>query len=140
MSDLFAICEDPLPELAAQINAAHVECEHALKAGLARALKVGQLLVAAKQRVGHGQWLPWLKTNVHFSERSAQDYMRVARRWSELEAIPQGVADLPFHAAVTLLTAPAAEKPATGTVPLPLAHYRDAGLSSGTWQTTMAPM
>ncbi len=61
MPDLFTICDSPLPELAAQINTAHLECEQALKAGLAHALKVGQLLLEAKRRVEHGHWLPWLK-------------------------------------------------------------------------------
>jgi Protein of unknown function (DUF3102) len=74
MSDLFAACD--LTEVAIQINAAHLECEQALKAGVAHARKVGTLLLGAKQRAGHGNRLPWLKENVSFSDRPAQGYMR----------------------------------------------------------------
>jgi hypothetical protein len=65
------------------------------------------LLLEAKGQVAHGQWLLWLKANVAFSERTAQGYMTVARRWEELEAKAQRVADLPFRDAVKLLAAPA---------------------------------
>ena len=121
MTDIIVTVDAPLEELAAQINAAHFECEQALKAGLGHALKVGKLLVVAKQRLGHGNWLSWLKANVTFSDRTAQGYMRVAKRWTELEAKAQRVADLPYRQAVALLCAPTTEEPATSALPPTLA-------------------
>jgi hypothetical protein len=47
--------------------------------------------------------LPWLKANVKFSERTAQAYMRVAKRWPELETKAQHVADLPYREALKCL-------------------------------------
>src|SRR5262245_38957693 len=94
---------DGLAVLAEKINAAHAACEQALKAGLSHALTAGKLLVEAKAKVKHGEWLPWLKANVRFSERTAQGYMRVARLLPELEANPQRVADLALRDAMPFL-------------------------------------
>jgi hypothetical protein len=127
---IFVQAEVPLTELARQINDAHRQCEQALKSGLSHALAAGQLLLEVKSRVGHGGWLGWLKANFGFSERTAQTYMRVARRWPELEAKAQRVADLSYRDAVALLSATAAdaEVPAEDAVPPALAYYREAGL------------
>src|SRR5919202_6080486 len=95
----------PLAELAADINAAHEECAGAVRAGLAHAIRAGQLLLEAKARVGHGAWLPWVRRNCAFSERTAQAYMRVAR--GQLAATdPQRVARLSFRSALASLAAP----------------------------------
>src|SRR5262249_52386426 len=51
---------DDLATLAAQITLAHEQCTQALKAGLDHALRAGKLLLEAKARVGHGDWLDWL--------------------------------------------------------------------------------
>jgi len=96
----------PLADLAERINAAHQQCEQALKAGLAHALEAGRLLLEAKGQVEHGQWLPWVEANCRFSERTAQAYMRVVRSLPELEAKAQGLADLTFEQSVELLASP----------------------------------
>ncbi|MEJ7810410.1 MAG: DUF3102 domain-containing protein [Gemmatimonadaceae bacterium] len=94
-----------LPELAADINDAHADCARAVRAGFAHAARAGRLLLEAKARVGHGGWLPWLRANCACSERTAQAYMRVARR--DLGAgDPQRVADLSFRGALAMLAAP----------------------------------
>jgi hypothetical protein len=97
-----------LPDLAERINAEHEQAEAGLRAGLLHARNAGELLIQAKAQVPHGGWLPWLAENVCFSERTAQAYMRVARRWEELQSNPQRVADLPFRRAVEALAEPAA--------------------------------
>ena len=48
---------------------------------------------------GHGQWLPWLKEHVGFSDRTAQLYMRIAKLALESET----VADLGVKAAAKIL-------------------------------------
>ena len=68
-----------LDTLAAQINAEHQACATALRTTLAHAVRAGELLAEAKAVVGHGGWLPWLETNFTGSERTARNYMRVAR-------------------------------------------------------------
>jgi hypothetical protein len=98
-----------LSELADKINAEHQQAETALRAGLGHAKNAGELLIEAKRQCRHGEWLPWLKKNVHFSERTAQAYIRVAKRWSELETKAQGLADLTFEDGLKLLAAPKEE-------------------------------
>ena len=61
-SDLF--------NLATQINAAHIAIGAAFQEGIAYAVEAGGLLLEAKSILGHGNWLPWLRANVHFSARN----------------------------------------------------------------------
>jgi hypothetical protein len=107
---IVATAEAPLAELARQINAAHEECEHALRAGMQHARQAGQLLLEVKARVGHGKWLPWLKANVGFSARTAQRYMLVAERWDELVVKCDTVSHLTYREGLRLLASPTAAK------------------------------
>jgi hypothetical protein len=75
-----------LAQLAEQINAEHASALSAARTALEHARRAGQLLAEAKKQCPHGQWLPWLKANVSFSERTAQKYLRLAERWEELTA------------------------------------------------------
>jgi hypothetical protein len=97
---------DALAELAGRINAEHHQVEQALRAGLQHAKNAGDLLIEAKEQCRHGEWLPWLKANVHFSTRTAQAYMQVAKRWPELVAKAQGLAHLTFEDGLRLLAEP----------------------------------
>jgi hypothetical protein len=93
-----------LADLAAMINEEHRQAEAALREGLAHAKAAGDLLLQAKAQCPHGSWLPWLKANVNFSERTAQNYIRVAKRWDELVGSnPQHVADLTYRDAINVL-------------------------------------
>ena len=42
-------------------------------------LEIGRRLIEAKAQLAHGEWLPWLKEKVEFSEATAQRFMRIAR-------------------------------------------------------------
>jgi N6-adenosine-specific RNA methylase IME4 len=101
--------QDPLASLAEQINVEHEACVGGLRESVQHALAAGRLLIEAKDKVAHGQWLPWLKENCRCSTRTAQAYMRVARQWPELEAKAQGLAHLTFEDALGLLAQPARE-------------------------------
>jgi hypothetical protein len=52
------------------------ELRLALRRGTAYILNIGRLLAEAKERIPHGEWLPWLKNEVSMSERSAQKYIK----------------------------------------------------------------
>lgn len=41
-------------------------------------IEIGEYLTEAKDYLSHGDWLKWLAENVHFSQRTAQNYMRLA--------------------------------------------------------------
>jgi hypothetical protein len=110
-----------LSDLAAKINAEHQRALSAARTALEHARRAGELLTEAKAQCQHGQWLPWLKANVSFSERTAQNYMRVATRWEELQANPQATADLTIEEGLKLLAAP---KQAAETIPADEAFER----------------
>lgn len=60
--------------------------------------QIGALLIEAKKKIDHGEWLNWLLENVTFGERTARNYMRVARSLPKLEhSDRQRVADLSFR-------------------------------------------
>lgn len=67
---------------------------------------IGQRLIEAKELLPHGEWLPWLSDQVEFSERTAQDFMRLAREWTN----PQTLADFGKAKALKLLLLPPAER------------------------------
>ena len=72
---------EDLAALAAAANSAHEAGEAAARVGLEHFRVAGEALLKAKEQCGHGNWLPWLKENVHFADRTARDYMRLARNW-----------------------------------------------------------
>ena len=69
-------------------------------------LGIGQRLIEAKAMLPHGEWLPWLTEQVEFSERTARNFMRLAREWT----IRQALADLGAAKALTLLALPPEER------------------------------
>lgn len=69
-------------------------------------LGIGQRLIEAKAMLPHGEWLPWLNEQVEFSERTARNFMRLAREWTNRQAL----ADLGAAKALTLLALPPEER------------------------------
>ena len=47
---------------------------------------IGQRLIEAKEMLPHGAWLPWLEEQVEFSERTARNFMCLAREWTNRQA------------------------------------------------------
>lgn len=82
-------------------------------------LAIGDRLIEAKGKLSHGEWLTWLTEQVDFSERTAQNFMRLAREWSN----PQALADLGATKALTLLALPPEERVAF----ISEAHFVDGG-------------
>lgn len=72
-----------------------------------RAIGLGQDCIDAKEQLGHGQFLPWLK-ELGLSSSTASNYMRVAR-----EIAPGSrLAGLGYSKALALLSAPAEDREA----------------------------
>lgn len=71
-------------------------------------LEIGRRLIEAKEQLEHGAWSAWLKDRVSFSERSAQNFMRLAREYQN----PQTFADLGASKALALLDIPAEDREA----------------------------
>lgn len=78
----------------------------AKRAGGEAILTIGRCLIEAKDMLPHGDWLPWLNERVEFSERTARNFMRLAREWTNRQTL----ADLGASKALTLLALPADER------------------------------
>ena len=80
-------------------------------------IEIGRRLAEAKELLSHGEWLPWLQKETEFSERSAQNYMKVFREYGALqqglfgpETNTQTFADLPISKALALLSVPESDR------------------------------
>ena len=93
-----------LPDLATAINTQHQAVETSLRSAVEHATKAGDLLLQAKASVKHGEWLPWLSANCSMSERTARNYMRLAKELPKLDDEKrQRVADLPMREALQVV-------------------------------------
>lgn len=50
-------------------------------------IEIGKRLIEAKQQLQHGEWGKWLEEKVDFSQNTANQFMRVAREFSNSESI-----------------------------------------------------
>lgn len=66
------------------------------------AIEIGRRLYEAKTMVPHGKWGEWLKNNVDYSERTAQNLMAVYEEYGR-NGETQAIAGLSFTQAVLLL-------------------------------------
>jgi DUF3102 family protein len=73
-----------LSELARRIDAEHGAVATALCSALAHAIAAGELLIEAKAKVRHGQWLKWIEANCSVPRRTAAHYMTLARARKDL--------------------------------------------------------
>lgn len=69
-------------------------------------IEIGKRLIAVKQSLPHGEWGNWLKEKVDFTERTAQNFIRVAKEFSDTKAI----ADLGITKVYSLLDLPPDER------------------------------
>lgn len=60
-----------------EITTLHGEIVSAAISSLSKATRIGELLTQERERLKHGEWLPWLKTNLPFTDRTARNYIRV---------------------------------------------------------------
>lgn len=52
-----------------------------------RFIEIGKRLILAKEQLKHGEWGKWLEEKVDFSQRSANQLMRVAKEFQDSQAI-----------------------------------------------------
>ena len=100
--------EGRLSTLAAEINTIKRQTQRIM---LGASVEIGRRLVEAKGAVGHGNWGAWLEANVDYSERTAQNLIRIFQEYGEGQQSlfgpenPQSLADLDltYTQAVALL-------------------------------------
>ena len=100
--------EGRLSTLAAELNTIKRQTQRIM---LGASVEIGRRLVEAKGAVGHGGWGAWLSANVDYSERTAQNLIRIFQEYGEGQQPlfgpenPQSLADLDltYTQAVALL-------------------------------------
>lgn len=86
-----------LAELAVLASIEHAAYETTQRAALSHAVAAGEALIEAKARLKHGEWLPWVRDNLDFSERTASRYMTIASnrtRVADLGSVREAIAEL----------------------------------------------
>lgn len=110
-----------LDSLAVELRIEAEAAEASLRDALGHALRAGELLIEAKGKVKHGEWLRWLEANFPGSERTAQGYMKLA-------ANPPRVSDLEsptVRGALAELAEPREEPPEEPPEPTPVRYPAD---------------
>ena len=74
--------EKKLSQLAAEINAIKEQVRETVYLSTCR---IGEKLLLAKGAVGHGNWGQWLKDNVDYSERTAQNIITIYKNFNNKE-------------------------------------------------------
>ena len=102
-----------LDDLAIEINQHHGSFCEAFRRALPYARRAGDLLRVAKAELDkHGAWLPWLREHCpDISPQVAARYMRISRRWSELESNAYFGTHLGINKALALLAERTADDP-----------------------------
>jgi hypothetical protein len=91
-----------LADLATRINAAHKAVSAYMRRGLREAIQTGHLLLEAKARLKHGQWLPWLHKHCDVPERTCHVYMRLAEHEAEIGNVAD-ITDFTVRGAIALI-------------------------------------
>ena len=106
--DLEEIRGMSLEELVPEIISSHEQVVNLNGTATCEAIRNGKMLLKSKNdKTVHGQWTKWLKANVPFSVRTAQDYMNLYKKVRDLP--PQkrsAVALLPQREAIAATRAP----------------------------------
>jgi len=74
---------------------------------LRSAIEIGKRLNEVKALVPHGEWGAWLEANVHYSQSTANNFMRIA---DEYGSNFQAIENLSYTKALALLGVPAEER------------------------------
>ena len=102
--------------IATEVNRLHDGIVGALRNTVTDAIQIGRLLERQKRSLGHGEWMPWLKANVRFDDRTARRYASLYENRDKLDTVSN------LKDAYRLLSKPRNPKPAPDdpkTVPSP---------------------
>lgn len=69
-----------------------------------KAIEIGRLLTEQKAELAHGEWIPWVESNLTFNDSQARKYMRVYRNRHRSTDLLDGATSI--NQAVALLAEP----------------------------------
>ncbi len=87
-----------------EIRRMHSALNDEARRSLDQAIRIGELLVQLKDRVGHGKWGPFVKEHLMLDERTVQNYIRLYNERDRLKS--ETVSDLRLTKAYLLLGKP----------------------------------
>ena len=127
----------PLSKIEQELPAKLQRLEDHGRAFLVTAIDVGFDLIAAREQVPFGQWGDWIAEHFEHGDRTAQRWMRAARKSDTLSELPLTLGEL-------LTPVPKQLPPAAATTKLPRVWYMAAHLvhlwhKSVAMNATMAP-
>lgn len=95
--------------LVSEINLITEQTKQALLSGT---IEIGKRLTEAKSLVRHGEWGNWLAERVNYSQRSANNFMKIYKEYGAtgLAAKSQSIANLSVTQAVAMFDLPAEER------------------------------
>lgn len=71
-------------DAAQELNRLHGEIEQKLRTTVQDAIRAGEILTQVKDRLDHGEFLPWIERNCEFRRTQADVYMRLYRHGDKL--------------------------------------------------------
>ena len=101
--------EKSTEELAEKTNTLYQQMQMIGAYGLQLAAEAGRCLTVIKERVGHGNWEEWCKTNLEFSPRKASRMMKLASEMENPDSIFTNrttLSDIEISKVYALLAAP----------------------------------
>lgn len=94
-----------LQNLAEEINRTHQLARHHAQLAVLFAIRTGALCNGAKEELGHGEFLPWLKESCpDIAPRTAQRYMALASKYDTVSFLPDPKNDTEEEPFLALLT------------------------------------
>ena len=72
-------------ELLLRIKELHSQIQTDSELSLQKALKLGSILQTQKERVGHGNFIMWVKTYLPFSERTSRNYLTLSNNKDKIK-------------------------------------------------------
>src|SRR5262249_40228434 len=86
MNDTIKPVTVPHSDLAEKIKAAHSAVIVGMKDTVTKSMALGDILIAAKYRMPHGEFLPWVEQYCGVAKRTAQQCMKWANNRFKIEA------------------------------------------------------
>jgi hypothetical protein len=116
-------------KLADKVRTAADRIRERVKKTVEDIIEVGNDLLAVKETLPHGQFLPWLRAEFGWSERSAENFMSVADRFKSAK-----IADLPIQPSAAYFLGTCLARPFSSCTlfrPLPVAENSRVFRTSG---------
>ncbi len=119
MENGLEVRQDNMPAREIGVITAEIKeiCRQAQAMALLYAVEIGRRLEEAKRALPYGQWGEWLKTEVEFSQSTANNFMRLYQEYGSAQISifgasvdSQTFANLPYSKALLLLAVPSDER------------------------------